>query len=247
MSQSFFELTSRRVALACSNCRERKVKCVHEARGTSCMRCMLNGLSCQYLATEKQQNRSCRKNGPRRTRPRPPPPSPQEPVTPHDNDSFSGGGFGQAPFEAETSQSPVTPVYPVPLTTTHYDAAPAPHYDGVSYAAPHYPPPSHQHALTGAYCGQYTTAQTKIQPPAMPHSFSTPTLDLTTPTVYPTPATNGDFYGWGDSSDYSAGWSDSPDYSDYSWTDSPGHVAAAYVWGQEVSDSCYCTCSPGGA
>ncbi|KAJ6481558.1 hypothetical protein C8R47DRAFT_1073906 [Mycena vitilis] len=192
----------------------------------------------RYLATEKQQKRSRRKSGPRRARPRPLPSSPQEPVTPHDNDNFSAGRFGQAPFEAETSQSPVTPVYPVLLTTTPYDRALAPHYDGVSYAAPPYPPPSHQHDLAGTYCGPYTASQNEIQPQALPYSFSTLTFDLATPTVYPPiPAHNGDFYGWNDSLDYSAGWSDSPDYSDYgSWTDSPEH--AAYVWGQEVPDSC---------
>ncbi|KAF8209209.1 hypothetical protein K438DRAFT_2066212 [Mycena galopus ATCC 62051] len=50
MSHSAFEIPTR-VPVACSNCRDRKVK-------TSCMRCHFNGLTCQYVATKKQQERS---------------------------------------------------------------------------------------------------------------------------------------------------------------------------------------------
>ncbi|KAJ6465399.1 hypothetical protein C8R45DRAFT_1173942 [Mycena sanguinolenta] len=57
MLHSPFELPTR-VSVACKHCRERKVKCIHDSQETSCLRCQLNGLSCEYVATKKQQERS---------------------------------------------------------------------------------------------------------------------------------------------------------------------------------------------
>ncbi|KAJ7055439.1 hypothetical protein C8F01DRAFT_1373612 [Mycena amicta] len=48
----------KRVAVACSNCRERKIKCITESKEKSCMRCHFNGMDCTYLATEKQRERA---------------------------------------------------------------------------------------------------------------------------------------------------------------------------------------------
>ncbi|KAF8126455.1 hypothetical protein K438DRAFT_2001380 [Mycena galopus ATCC 62051] len=56
MSDSAFEQT-KRVAVACSNCRERKIKCMADPQQGPCMRCERNGLDCVYVSTEKQKAR----------------------------------------------------------------------------------------------------------------------------------------------------------------------------------------------
>ncbi|KAJ7431355.1 hypothetical protein B0H11DRAFT_2385945 [Mycena galericulata] len=43
-----------RVQMACSNCRQRKVKCITQSEKTVCLRCQHNGLLCEYVATERQ-------------------------------------------------------------------------------------------------------------------------------------------------------------------------------------------------
>ncbi|KAJ7475553.1 hypothetical protein B0H11DRAFT_1917726 [Mycena galericulata] len=43
-----------RVQMACSNCRQRKVKCITPSEKTVCLRCQHNGLLCEYVATERQ-------------------------------------------------------------------------------------------------------------------------------------------------------------------------------------------------
>ncbi|KAF7318237.1 Zn(2)-C6 fungal-type domain-containing protein [Mycena chlorophos] len=48
----------KRVAVACANCRERKIKCITESKEKACLRCHFNGMQCTYLATEKQRERA---------------------------------------------------------------------------------------------------------------------------------------------------------------------------------------------
>ncbi|KAF7332491.1 Zn(2)-C6 fungal-type domain-containing protein [Mycena kentingensis (nom. inval.)] len=48
----------KRVAVACSNCRDRKIKCITETKEQACMRCHFNGMNCSYVATEKQKERA---------------------------------------------------------------------------------------------------------------------------------------------------------------------------------------------
>ncbi|KAJ7908690.1 hypothetical protein B0H13DRAFT_1878464 [Mycena leptocephala] len=92
-----FELL-KRVAVACSNCRERKIKCVTQSQQEPCMRCHFNGLVCQYVSTEKQRargsgNRTPGHHSPGNTTPSTTP-SPQSPSYPTPN---VGGYSGQAP------------------------------------------------------------------------------------------------------------------------------------------------------
>ncbi|KAJ7200842.1 hypothetical protein GGX14DRAFT_571846 [Mycena pura] len=56
-SNSLFEVP-KRVAVACSNCRERKIKCITESQDAPCMRCHFNGMPCEYVATERQRIRT---------------------------------------------------------------------------------------------------------------------------------------------------------------------------------------------
>nr|GAT44822.1 predicted protein [Mycena chlorophos] len=71
LSGSPFELP-KRVMMACSHCRERKIKCITDSTEVPCMRCHLTGLSCSYIATRKQRERlfSKSKNATKRRRPR---------------------------------------------------------------------------------------------------------------------------------------------------------------------------------
>ncbi|KAJ7798911.1 hypothetical protein B0H14DRAFT_3156729 [Mycena olivaceomarginata] len=54
----------KRVVIACSNCRERKVKCMARPQEQPCMRCEKHGLLCEYMATEKQRARGSRPSNP---------------------------------------------------------------------------------------------------------------------------------------------------------------------------------------
>ncbi|KAJ7305413.1 hypothetical protein DFH08DRAFT_976341 [Mycena albidolilacea] len=54
----------KRVVIACSNCRERKVKCMARPQDQPCMRCEKHGLLCEYMATEKQRARGSRPSNP---------------------------------------------------------------------------------------------------------------------------------------------------------------------------------------
>ncbi|KAJ6550064.1 hypothetical protein B0H19DRAFT_1264927 [Mycena capillaripes] len=49
-----FEL-QKRVFVACTNCRERKVKCMARPKQQPCMRCVQHGLVCEYVSTKKQR------------------------------------------------------------------------------------------------------------------------------------------------------------------------------------------------
>ncbi|KAJ7192622.1 hypothetical protein GGX14DRAFT_406148 [Mycena pura] len=76
----------RRVALACANCRERKIKarprfvasstscltlepqCITEGKDRTCMRCHFNGMQCEYVATQRQRERVLSRDTSTRTR-----------------------------------------------------------------------------------------------------------------------------------------------------------------------------------
>ncbi|KAJ7779380.1 hypothetical protein DFH07DRAFT_1055967 [Mycena maculata] len=62
MSHSQFEIPPR-VAVACSNCRKRKVKCITESNETICLRCQHQGLFCQYVPTETRTERRSKDAG----------------------------------------------------------------------------------------------------------------------------------------------------------------------------------------
>ncbi|KAJ7200830.1 hypothetical protein GGX14DRAFT_466215 [Mycena pura] len=66
-SSALFEVP-RRVALACANCRERKIKCITEGKDRTCMRCHFNGMQCEYVATQRQRERVLSKDASTRTR-----------------------------------------------------------------------------------------------------------------------------------------------------------------------------------
>ncbi|KAK6988595.1 hypothetical protein R3P38DRAFT_273439 [Favolaschia claudopus] len=119
MSPSPFELPTR-VAVACSNCRDRKVKCIHESDQASCMRCQLNGLSCQYVATKKQRERrlnAATKVKRTRTRkpaplpvpsiiaPTPPPSDMDSPMSMHDHDDLPQLAHGSSVGSPSTASS----------------------------------------------------------------------------------------------------------------------------------------------
>ncbi|KAJ7155065.1 hypothetical protein C8R46DRAFT_1356332 [Mycena filopes] len=142
-SPSPFELP-KRAAVACSMCRESKVKCmsVSEARtGQPCMRCSMNGLVCEYVSTEKQRARSSKPKQPRkpRTRRRPSPshelPTSNSPSNSNfsfnDNcmqtASYPGTGYCTCSSGSPTP-SPSTPefgagcVQPIPTDSYYHDA-----------------------------------------------------------------------------------------------------------------------------
>ncbi|KAF7342321.1 Zn(2)-C6 fungal-type domain-containing protein [Mycena venus] len=139
MSQSLFDIP-KRVAVACSNCRDRKVKCIHESSQRSCMRCRFNGLPCQYIATRKQRARSrnagiksassrnCTRN-PKRTSPLPPPSPVGAPGSPTSEGSvessldgslggFSPSGLGFLDLDFSLPP-PATAEYIFPTTSHH--------------------------------------------------------------------------------------------------------------------------------
>ncbi|KAF7317501.1 Zn(2)-C6 fungal-type domain-containing protein [Mycena kentingensis (nom. inval.)] len=45
----------RRVAIACVQCRSKKVKCITDSQTLTCMRCYLTGIKCHYVPTPKQR------------------------------------------------------------------------------------------------------------------------------------------------------------------------------------------------
>ncbi|KAJ7648932.1 hypothetical protein DFH06DRAFT_1135193 [Mycena polygramma] len=92
---------SRRVAVACLNCRERKVKCMAHPEQKPCMRCEQNGLICEYVSTEKQRSRGSGSKQPRTSNPATAPfPTPTSNTTPN------MGGYGQFPSHGGYGQGP---------------------------------------------------------------------------------------------------------------------------------------------
>ncbi|KAJ7258412.1 hypothetical protein B0H12DRAFT_1232311 [Mycena haematopus] len=84
MSDPLFE--SQRVAVACKNCRERKIK------QQPCMRCEANGLVCEYVSPDKQKARGSKTRGHDNTGYSPNKP----PSTKQKNPNL--GGDGQVPY-----------------------------------------------------------------------------------------------------------------------------------------------------
>ncbi|KAJ6554826.1 hypothetical protein B0H19DRAFT_1263121 [Mycena capillaripes] len=134
----------KRVVIACSNCRERKIKCMARPQEQPCMHCEKHGLLCEYVATEKQRARGSRPSNPGTpttpTTPFPPPSSnhapnfggyaqtasygsymPPTPPTmggnPYSNTSNAGSGSQYAPPSHHSNTYPSIPGYQVPAQT----------------------------------------------------------------------------------------------------------------------------------
>ncbi|KAJ7339723.1 hypothetical protein DFH08DRAFT_963771 [Mycena albidolilacea] len=95
MSDPFEQTT--RVAVACRNCRERKVKCMTTSQEKPCMRCERNELECQYVSIDKQKARGSGSKPPGHSSSGHPPRKPF-PQAPPINQSSNSGGDGQIPF-----------------------------------------------------------------------------------------------------------------------------------------------------
>ncbi|KAJ6562239.1 hypothetical protein B0H19DRAFT_1233932 [Mycena capillaripes] len=232
MSQTTFEFdaSSRRVAVACSNCRERKIKCMHEAQ-QQCRRCKFNGLVCQYVETEKQRSR---KNVPPRTRTRARTSAQASPVTPGLNFGSERGLEGVSAGAFDTSalvSPPTTPndqyIFSVPPTQgAHPDI-----YLDAQYTLSHYPPASHvstmaTHPHTHPHTHIHGIPSQNVQTGMQADMYSTAaSFNFDISTAYP--MDYGDD-GW---VDYTAsGCSDSQGYTSWSEIDS--------------SQGYYCVCTP---
>ncbi|KAJ7238134.1 hypothetical protein B0H12DRAFT_1326923 [Mycena haematopus] len=197
MSRSPFELPTR-VPVACKHCRERKVKCIHDSRQTSCMRCQLNGLSCEYVATKKQQERSrnaCPRPSRRRsTKKASSPPTISQAELPSttqgsptssspDGDSLEGyspsGSFYMGPFSAAT---------PMPMNSDSFT-----HIYPADYWPTDCPPLSYDLPIHNAH--QEATFWDVPRSGSDMYSTTTPQ-----PIMYPIDAA---YYGWEDPSQMS--------------------------------------------
>ncbi|KAJ7914047.1 hypothetical protein B0H13DRAFT_2463688 [Mycena leptocephala] len=110
MAQSPFDIP-RRVAVACSHCRERKVKCLGESQQTSCIRCHFNGLSCEYLPTKRQQERSACPKNTRRTRTRR---KASRQTSPVEQPGSSAPGVWSTSLD-QAASVPIPPTTPIPM------------------------------------------------------------------------------------------------------------------------------------
>jgi hypothetical protein len=217
MPRSLFELPAR-VAVACSNCRDRKVKvcrrhpaaatilmgssqCIHESQQTACMRCQFNGLLCQYVATERQQERSRKSQSKpvkrNSTRKSPPAISVQRPsrnITTQGSQSPSGNsmdGFLPSGWSDTTSPSPTTQYeFPTALTPSLHILP-----EGTDYWLPDHPPSPYH---TPIYISKRRAGPPDIASDIQPEMYFTPpSFGFDIPTLYPI---NYEDYGWHGSS-----------------------------------------------
>ncbi|KAJ7610513.1 hypothetical protein FB45DRAFT_1121659 [Roridomyces roridus] len=94
------EETVPRVPVACTNCRDKKTKCLTDSCEVACKRCERKGLQCQYVATGGSRHQSFVPPGgtsPGQSSHRPPPPPPsrqpsQQPIPQQMYDSTLYGG-----------------------------------------------------------------------------------------------------------------------------------------------------------
>ncbi|KAF9534826.1 hypothetical protein CPB83DRAFT_843005 [Crepidotus variabilis] len=164
MSSSNVHTTKRRAQIACTNCRERKVKCEHE-NGETCKRCAASNKECHYepVSTDKA------------------PSSSPYPSTSMSHTSTLDGGFlvegvrapPSFPAQSSFSQMPVAAVhsqqasmpaqqYPTyPQTQTHTTQHPSPNH-------------FHQYSQVSSLPSYSMPAQNPMAVPAPSQSWQTP-------------------------------------------------------------------------
>ncbi|KAJ6566773.1 hypothetical protein B0H19DRAFT_1067052 [Mycena capillaripes] len=84
-----------RVLVACTHCRESKIKCMAHPEKKPCMRCERKGLHCEYISTAKQRSRGTGSKTPQPSNP----PTPSQPTTPFPppspNQTLNFDGYAQ--------------------------------------------------------------------------------------------------------------------------------------------------------
>ncbi|KAJ7887046.1 hypothetical protein B0H14DRAFT_3726433 [Mycena olivaceomarginata] len=190
MSDPFEQIT--RVAVACMNCRERKVKCMTTSQERPCMRCERNELQCQYVSTDKQKARGSGSKPPGHSSSGHPPrkPFPQAPPINHRSNS---GGDGQIPFYGGYDNNNSTgPQYApsVPPVLGGY-----PYSNSSSSSGPSYRPHSQRvnmYPSVPSYdvAGQYGPGMPHPSPPGTMQSTIYPGQGLPQQTVNPRYPTN---------------------------------------------------------
>ncbi|KAJ6450377.1 hypothetical protein C8R45DRAFT_946806 [Mycena sanguinolenta] len=177
MSNPLFEPL--RVAVACKNCRDKKIKCMSNHQQLPCMRCETNGLVCEYVSTEKQKARGAggKNRGQDDTRYPPSTPPPPGSSTRQKNPNLYGDG--QTPFYTGYDQNgsgfrPGTPSMPPafgghPYTNNHHGGPSympsnqqnnaVPNYGGPQYVAGTPYPSTSGNMQPGTYSGSVPPQQ----------------------------------------------------------------------------------------
>ncbi|KAJ7190279.1 hypothetical protein GGX14DRAFT_579992 [Mycena pura] len=191
-SDSLFT-TTKRVLVACTNCRQRKAKCLTDSQDRPCMRCQRHQLKCQYLSTAEYPSPPTQSTGGGRSKEsqRPPPmPLPPgstsdiilaDPYAAYNTNSQAGTPWPQHPPTGPPSAGPG----PAGGPGAQYRP---PGHRNYTYPAPHVPAEAQTLPNISQRAKQHVP-----HPPNMPPNY--PAMYPSAPPQYPSPSAHPNYYG----------------------------------------------------